>query len=552
MNKTFSLKAKLLSAFGVTTLGMMAVGFIGLYTLSSVTDDFKHITHENMTNTENLMQMRSAAKDLTRVVYSLFLPKEHAFDEKIFDKDYKEAVTRFEEAQTQYLSVPLSDEKEKNLFEAQRKLWKEEVALAEECVKLGKSYDAASREAFFKKAKDEFRPAGSKHTRALHELIDYQDEDNKVWLARADEAARIGTRNSLVTIAVGSVCFILIALFLASRLTQQLANVLHQLESGASYVARAAIEIAATSEQFSGTSTQQAAAVQETAASLHEMSSMVEKNSENAESSMRSTEESDKTGRQAQAAVQQMNNAIIEINTSNENTAKHLNESTERIGEIVKLIREIGDKTKVINDIVFQTKLLSFNASVEAARAGEHGRGFAVVAEEVGNLARMSGSAAKEIREMLDESISLVEGIVKETQGTMSKLVQFGKGKVDAGLSASQYCGEALDALLVTVKSVSERVREISTASQEQAGGIRQISGAVTQLDQAAQENMSSAQQSAGSATALKQQAEHLEEIVSGLTAIINGQNGTRSAVSGEALTDGNDQRNDDDHNLAA
>jgi methyl-accepting chemotaxis protein len=542
MNQTISLRVKLLSAFGLTTLGMVAVGLIALYTLSTVTSDFKHVTHENMTNTVNLLQMRSAAKDLTRVVYSLILPKEHAFDDETFQKDYEQSIERFEEAQKQYLAVPFDNEKEKKLYEEQEKFWKEEVAIANECVKLGKNYDATSREAFYKKLKNDFRPAGSKHTRALHELIDFQDEDNKVWLDRADQSARLGTRNSLITIAVGSLFFILMALFLASRLTRQLALLLRQLEMGSNNVARAAIEIASTSEQFSGTSTQQASAVQETAASLHEMSSMVEKNSENAESSLRSTEESDKNGRQAQAAIQQMNSAILEINTSNEDTAKHIKESTERIGDIVKLIREIGEKTKVINDIVFQTKLLSFNASVEAARAGEHGRGFAVVAEEVGNLARMSGNAAKEIRSMLDESISLVEGIVKETQVTMSTLVQFGKGKVDAGLLASQYCGEALDALLVSVKGVSGRVKEIATASQEQAAGIRQISGAVTQLDQAAQENMNSAQQSAGSSSTLKVQAEQLEQIVFGLSSIINGDSSLHHRSFAEShLSDDND-----------
>ena len=72
------------------------------------------------------------------------------------------------------------------------------------------------------------------------------------------------------------------------------------------------------------------------------------------------------------------------------------------------LISEIGNKTKVINDIVFQTKLLSFNASVEAARAGEHGKGFSVVAEEVGNLAHMSGNSAKEITQLLESSINRV------------------------------------------------------------------------------------------------------------------------------------------------
>jgi hypothetical protein len=94
--------------------------------------------------------------------------------------------------------------------------------------------------------------------------------------------------------------------------------------------------------------------------------------------------------------------AIMEIQETNKKLVDDVLEGNRKISEIVELVKEIGNKTKVINDIVFQTKLLSFNASVEAARAGEHGKGFAVVAEEVGNLASMSGQASKEISALLE------------------------------------------------------------------------------------------------------------------------------------------------------
>lgn len=101
-----------------------------------------------------------------------------------------------------------------------------------------------------------------------------------------------------------------------------------------------------------------------------------------------------------------MIHSITEISESNDRIMSQVADGNRKISEIVQVISEIGNKTKVINDIVFQTKLLSFNASVEAARAGEHGKGFAVVAEEVGNLAQMSGNAAKEISDMLNGSVS--------------------------------------------------------------------------------------------------------------------------------------------------
>jgi methyl-accepting chemotaxis protein len=93
-----------------------------------------------------------------------------------------------------------------------------------------------------------------------------------------------------------------------------------------------------------------------------------------------------------------------------------MHKTNENMADIVKSIAEIKTKTNVINDIVFQTKLLSFNASVEAARAGEHGKGFAVVAEEVGALAAMSGNASKEIAQLLDGSLSRVTVLADETK----------------------------------------------------------------------------------------------------------------------------------------
>lgn len=111
-----------------------------------------------------------------------------------------------------------------------------------------------------------------------------------------------------------------------------------------------------------------------------------------------------------------MLDSIKNIGAANERAGREIGASARHFADIVKVIEEIGSKTKVINDIVFQTKILSFNASVEAARAGEHGKGFTVVAEEVGKLAAMSGVAAHEIGELLSGSIQKVDAIVKDTQ----------------------------------------------------------------------------------------------------------------------------------------
>ena len=123
---------------------------------------------------------------------------------------------------------------------------------------------------------------------------------------------------------------------------------------------------------------------------------MVNKSVDNANSSTEKANLSHEIATEGRESVNQMRLSMQDIENSINHMSHQVGESNEQIENIVKIIGEISNKTAIINDIVFQTKLLSFNASVEAARAGEHGKGFAVVAEEVGNLAQMSGTAAKE------------------------------------------------------------------------------------------------------------------------------------------------------------
>ena len=177
-----------------------------------------------------------------------------------------------------------------------------------------------------------------------------------------------------------------------------------------------------------------------------------------------------------------------------------------------------------INDIVFQTRLLSFNASVEAARAGEHGKGFAVVAEEVGNLALMSGNAAKEITQMLESSTQRVQGLVQETKTRVEQLVAVGREKVKAGTQTAAHCQSILDEIVRSSSSLKLSVDEIATASKEQAQGVHEITQAMAQLDQVTQQNTQSAEQSAAATDRLNSQADLLRKTVETLLGMVVGE----------------------------
>jgi methyl-accepting chemotaxis protein len=318
------------------------------------------------------------------------------------------------------------------------------------------------------------------------------------------------------------------AIWFARSLAGRLILLAEGLRGGAGTVAQTSQQIADVSARLSEASTEQAASLQETVASIDEISAMVQRNADSATNSSKASDASTTAAIRGKEKVEQMLGSINDIAKGNDEIMSSIQKSNQEISEIVHVIQAIADKTKVINDIVFQTKLLSFNASVEAARAGEHGKGFAVVAEEVGNLASMSGKAATEISDMLDKSVHRVTTIVEGTRGMMDTLVRSSKDKVDFGTRTARECAGSLDEIMRNVSSVGEMVREISTASREQSTGVREITKAMSELDQVTQANTASSNDASHTAKELQVQAERLNGFVQQLAILVYGDSSVK------------------------
>jgi methyl-accepting chemotaxis protein len=349
----------------------------------------------------------------------------------------------------------------------------------------------------------------------LGELI---EKDSEKSSAEGESLAAENNLIGLVFCLAGLLFGTSLSIWIVRNLMCTLGGIVEQLAHSNRDVSNARVaQGESSSKQLSDAATGQAASLQETMTAINEISAMVSQNADSAIRVKLAVEGNEEATQAGSESVVEVLRAIDEIKSTNNEVLAQLENSTREFGEIVKIITNIGEKTKVINDIVFQTKLLSFNASVEAARAGEHGKGFSVVAEEVGSLALMSGNAAKEITDMLTTSVNRVNAIVQETSRRVGQLVEKGKDTINAGESTAQRCQGFLEKISASAKETVSMITEISSATKEQALGIEEINKAICQLDQVTQQNTSVAQQCSTQAEQLNSQAQSLSQAVEGL-----------------------------------
>jgi methyl-accepting chemotaxis protein len=241
-------------------------------------------------------------------------------------------------------------------------------------------------------------------------------------------------------------------------MNDKLSEVIGEVRSGADALTAASQQVSATSQSLSQGTGEQAASVEETTSSLEEMSASISQNAENS----RQTE--------------QMASG----------SAANAEESGRAVLDTVGAMRQIAEKTSIIEEIAYQTNLLALNAAIEAARAGEHGRGFAVVATEVRKLAERAQRASKEIGELAGSSVDVAER-----------------------------SGKLLSDLVPTIRKTADLVQEVSAASQEQSAGVQQVSKAMAVVDQVTQRNASASEELSSTAEEMSSQAEALLQLIS-------------------------------------
>ncbi len=505
---THSIRFKIVLAFGLCVALMIAVGVFGLYGMSKMNSNMNEAYSGTTVPIGDLSEVRAAQLEIRLALRRIQVVRDSAGTKADIELIHA-AQQRINARWNHYYPDGISSDKEREIADGIKNLLPQFKASTDDVVTAldAGNYDGAA--ALFDKQVQIARSL----SKGLSDDVEFNLVQGKQFADDSESTYSMIRWIAAALIAVGVLAATAVSIYLLRTITKpldqavnvadniaagklenritvaskdefghllealremdlQLSDTVRGIKASAESVSVASKEIASGNTDLSARTEEQAASLEETAASMTQLTQTVKQNSENARHANTLATRATDMADAGNEAVQDMVRSIGEVS-----------DSSEKISRI----------TGTIEGIAFQTNILALNAAVEAARAGEQGRGFAVVASEVRSLAQRSAAAAKEIKELIASSVSMIQGSAKqatEVGATMSEVKQ-------------------------AIKQVSDIVGEIAAASEEQSRGIEQVHQAVSQMDEVTQQNAALVEQAAAGAQSLEEQAANLKTAVS-------------------------------------
>lgn len=509
---SIKMRLSLVATFFIAII--LAISYVGYKGASTLTQSMERITSVQMPSARNMGLLDMVHDGLASLVYrSLYVSsqKDEA-EKKDLLPEIEEFSNNFKLYHENLSKIDLPKETQKVLKDSEPDIdsyRKQAIELTTLALSF-KDNDRAEAQKLLVNFNKTFKILEVK----LDELGTLIERDAELINTDGKESAKEIFLMSLFGVSVGLILSVLMVILISKNLS----SIFFRINTVSTELSRASNELSTTSQQLAAASQEQASSIEETSSSLEEITGMVS-------SSLKSAENSVQLSKKVSSLVTDGNKSMMEL----QEAVQQIKDANTRVEQLGELIAEIGEKTELIDEIVFQTRLLSFNASVEAERAGEHGRGFAVVAQEVGNLAQMSGKSAAEI-------VLIVKKSIKEAQ----EVVQLSKIKTDQGF---QLCKATANQLL-NIESASVDIlngaEQILRSSVEQNTGISQINQSIQMLSRTTQENTAMSQTVAENSHTLTTQNVDLMNALGSLELLTTGHQKETNEKSGDSLSSSN------------
>ncbi|AYF45390.1 signal transduction four helix bundle sensory module [Halobacteriovorax sp. BALOs_7] len=528
MNKSFKFKLILLCVFlSIVSISISTVSYFGISKLSDESHEFSR----DIIPRSILLNEMDVSYQKTRIaVRTLGLEDNTASESEAAINSTLEMIAKYDTA-AKKLKSKLHDENEKEIFNNLEKEWGNFKAVGARAIELAKDGSVKARKELLEIFHVHCPEAAESYQVALDLYTKEISQEVVTSAAAFNQTVSSLNYTLLIVSIVGVILGLSAGVVYANKISLRIRETLERLTKSSNFMTKSANNISLTSNNLTSSSRNQDLSLQESSAAIEQVSSMIKVTSNNAQESTELAKESLDKAAFGQKIVKKMIDSMNGIDSDIVEMVEELGSNTEKMQQIISLIEQIEERTQVINDIVFQTKLLSFNASVEAARAGESGKGFSVVAEEVGKLAEMSGHASVDISEMVSSSVKEVNRMITESNETLNSLVSKVRDSVNSGTKVAGECGDILESIVESVDDVTKAINEISTATFEQAKGIEELQSSISSIDLSSRSNTGIAEEASKVAGKLLNEVVHVNKSIDEIETAILGDEAAPKAA---------------------